>query len=174
MRPHPCRIRSTSSTTSIAILPVGIANSFPGRARFLGSLPPHSRPCSSRHGRCSSSIGICRFNIVLAGEGGRQAGSHSAGHGPANASRADHPPIGTDRTCCADQPTHGSSCDRPRLSSNPQCVVGGIRAPTVDGTGLNRVPYRLALVQSGSKPQHLDGSIRHTTPLGGARGVFAK
>ncbi len=31
------------------------------------------------------------------------------------------------------------------------------------GTGLNRVPYRFATVQSGSRPQHLDGSMRHTT-----------
>ena len=51
---YSCRIRSTSSITYIAILLVGIANSFPGK----GSLPPRSRPCSSRHGRRSRSIGI--------------------------------------------------------------------------------------------------------------------
>ena len=37
--------------------PLGIANPFPGSARFLGSLPPGVRSYSSRHGRCSRSIG---------------------------------------------------------------------------------------------------------------------
>ena len=34
---------------------------------------------------------------------------------------------------------------------------------TAAGTGLNRVPYRFATVQSGSKPRHLNGSMWHTT-----------
>ena len=32
-----------------------MANSFPGRALSVGSLPPRARPCSSRHGRRSGS-----------------------------------------------------------------------------------------------------------------------
>ena len=54
-RPHSCRIRSTSSVTSIATLLVGVADSFSGRARSSGSQPPRSRLCSSRPRRCSRS-----------------------------------------------------------------------------------------------------------------------
>ena len=37
---------------------------------------------------------------------------------------------------------------------------------TAGGTGLNRAPYRFATVQSESKPQDLNGSMRHTTLKG--------
>ena len=85
--------------------------------------------------------------------------------------------IGTDRCGRAHRSAHGRDCGRPRRSSNPRRTGGGIRAPTATGsrprsatetaagTGLNRVPYRFATVQSGSKPRHLTGSMWHTTPV---------
>ena len=108
---------------------------------------------------------------------------HGTGHGPASASRAG-PLFYWNRPARSCVPAAARQRLRPPATILPSAThrrrhpsSDRHRQPTTEtaaDTGLNRVPYRFATVQSGSKPQHLNGSMWHTTramPSGPGKGV---